>query len=155
MVWYRGSLFPGAQITLGSLKHSRIMAGRSSRESVPVPDYPSQADPHPKDRIRGKPHSLLFPHSPELTSELKQPKIKRSTAIPCQAYMTPYALIKPMGASVTINEGDPAQNVSSRKRPFTIRLRIAAQKEYLAFNPDHAVQNVSFIFGYGSALRQD
>ena len=144
MVWYRGSWFPRAQITLGSLKHNRMMAGRSSRESVPVPDNPSHADPHPKDRIRGKPHRLLLPLSPELTSELKQPKIKRSTAIPCQAYMTPYALIKPVGASVTIDEGDPAQNVSSRKRPFTIRLRIAAQKEYLAFNPDHAVQNVSF-----------
>jgi hypothetical protein len=69
--------------------------------------------------------------------------------------MTPYAMIKPVGASVTINEGDPAQYVSSRKRPFTIRLRIAAQKEYLAFNPDNAVQNVSFTFGDGSALRQD
>ena len=69
--------------------------------------------------------------------------------------MTPYAMIKPVGASVTINQGDPAQNVSSRKRPFTIRLRIAAQKESLAFNPDHAVHNVSFTSGYGSALRQD
>ena len=109
----------------------------------------------PGTGIRGKPHSILLPLSSELTSELKQPKIERSTAIPCQADMTPYALIKPMDASVTINPGDPAQNVSPRKRPFTILLRIAAQKEGLAFNPDHTVQNVSFTFGYGSALRQD
>jgi hypothetical protein len=153
VVWYRGSSFPGAQITMCSLKHSRIMAGRSSRESGPPPGYPSHADHH--TGIRGKPHSILFPLSPELTRELKQPKIKRSTAIPGQAQTTPYAVIQPMDASVTINSGDPAQNVSSRKRPLTIPLRIAAQKEGLAFNPDNAVQNVSFTFGSGSALRQD
>jgi hypothetical protein len=153
VVWYRGSSFPRAQITMCSLKHSRIMDGRSSRESVPVPDYPSHADHH--TGIRGKPHSILFPLSPELTRELKQPKIKRSTAIPRQAYTAPYALIKPMDASVAINQGDPAQDVSSGKRPFTILLRIAAQKEYLAFNPDNAVQNVSFPSGFRSALRQD
>jgi hypothetical protein len=105
--------------------------------------------------IRSKLHSMLFPLSSELTSELKHPKIERSTAIPCQAQMTPHAMIKPTDASVTINSGDPAQNVSSRKRPLTIPLRIAAQKEGLAFNPDNAVQNVSFTFGSGSALRQD
>jgi hypothetical protein len=100
-------------------------------------------------------HSLLFARSSDFTSELKQPKIERGTAIPCQADTTPDALIKLMDTSVTINPGDPAQNVSPRKRPFTILLRIAAQKERLAFNPDHAVQNVSFTFGSGSALRQD
>ena len=34
-------------------------------------------------------------------------------------------MIKPMDASMTINSGDPAQNISSRKRPFTILLRVA------------------------------
>jgi hypothetical protein len=69
--------------------------------------------------------------------------------------MTPEAMIKPMATSTTVNSGDPAQNVLLPKRPFNILLRIAAQKQGLAFNSDNSVQNVPFTFGAGSTLRQD
>jgi hypothetical protein len=66
----------------------------------------------------------------ELTCELKKPTIKWGTAIPGQAQMTPDALIKPADAPVAKPQGGPAQKVSPPKRPFTVVLGIAAQKDF-------------------------
>lgn len=69
--------------------------------------------------------------------------------------MTPEALIKLRLDSTTINLGDPAQNILSPERPYQILLGIAAQKQGLALNADHAVHHVPFTFRAGSTLCQD
>jgi len=107
------------------------------------------------DRSQGNLIAFLFALSLELTNKLKNPEIQVSTTIPCIARSAPYAVIEPVRTTLAKNPDGLPQNVPSRKRSFTILLRIAAQEEQSAFGANDAMQYVPSVFGHGSTLGQD